>query len=140
MTAIPTFENFNITQNGSVSILVVNSKEQILLLQKSMHGQEGEGKWDLPGGEIDSPDIIVVAKRKLLEEAGIIADSLDFMEVQDYITKSTGIAKKRYVFITQSDDEVTTTPEHMWYKWLSLKDAVTFDFYHEQLKELIGKL
>jgi 8-oxo-dGTP pyrophosphatase MutT (NUDIX family) len=140
MTTIPTFENFDVTENGSVSVLVVNSKEQILLLQRSMTDTDGAGKWDLPGGGIDEPNVVEAAKRELFEEAGITADSLDFMEVIEYFSRSKQKMKKRYVFITQSDEEVVLSPEHIWYKWLSLKDALTFDFHHEQLKELIAKL
>jgi bis(5'-nucleosidyl)-tetraphosphatase len=89
-----------------------------------------KGHWDLPKGKLeDNETNLEAAVRELEEETGLTATLLpDFEQSLSYLFKdATGtlITKEVTFFIGKaSTQEVTLSPEHTAYQWLSLKDAL----------------
>lgn len=60
-----------------VAAVIYNSRQQILLAQRPLHKHQG-GKWEFPGGKVESHETATLAlKRELFEELGIDAECLD---------------------------------------------------------------
>jgi 8-oxo-dGTP diphosphatase len=56
----------------AVRILLFNEHGQILLLQRSQRSKTNPGKWELPGGKIDTGESFDTAlNREILEETGL---------------------------------------------------------------------
>jgi bis(5'-nucleosidyl)-tetraphosphatase len=88
-----------------------------------------KGHWDLPKGKLEPGETnIQAAERELKEETGLTADIYpDFEHSLSYFFKDKGelIHKTVTFFVGKAHSEdVTLSPEHLYYKWLLLKDAL----------------
>lgn len=67
-----------------VDLLVINEKNEILLLKRKNEPVKGE--WWFPGGRVyHGEQRIVAAKRKLFEECGLISESIEEIKTLDCI-------------------------------------------------------
>lgn len=73
----------------SVKVVVLDEKDQVLLLKRSMSSKGNQGKWDFPGGKVDSgEDFEVALLREVTEETGL------------------GISLKRLLATSESESQV----------------------------------
>ncbi|GAB5045901.1 NUDIX hydrolase [Thermodesulfovibrio sp. TK110] len=64
-----------------VHVLVFNSKGELLLQKRASHKDVAPGKWDTSvGGHIKpGENILIAAKREMLEELGVVSENLKFL-------------------------------------------------------------
>lgn len=68
----------------SVGAVIINDKNEILLLKRSQNAKNEKGKWEAPGGAVDfweKRDAAV--KREMKEELGVDVEILDILQVVD---------------------------------------------------------
>lgn len=100
------------------------SERQYLLLHYR------KGYWDLPKGKLEGSETnLEAAIRELHEETGLTAElCTGFEQPLSYIFKDSqgGLVYKTVVYFVGkvSTKEVLLSSEHLYYKWLSYKDAL----------------
>ena len=104
-----------------VDILVLDTKDRILLLQRTDDDDLFPGKWCLPGGHINKDEPMYdAAKRELEEETGILAKGLIKVGTYDYendfVTTLFLCDEKRGSF--KSKNIQLSVKEHQAAKWV----------------------
>lgn len=104
------------------------------------------GHWDFSKGHIEPGETeIDAAKRELLEETGLTATVVEGFEGSltyfHHLPDTKELAFKQVTFFAgkASSDQITLSPEHIDYKWLTYHDALeqlTYDNAKEVLKNL----
>ena len=114
------------------------------LIAKRVKGDEGaEGKWEFPGGKIETGETKLQAiKREINEEF-----NMDIKPVKELITHTTNYPTRNITItliecITNNIELNINTKDHSDYKWITLKDLDKYDFakgdlaFVEYLKQL----
>jgi mutator protein MutT len=105
----------------SVKVLLRNDKGEILLLQRSKSSKNNAGKWDFPGGKVDSGEELTAALvREVKEETGLairlncLAGSFQSYppgRIVVYLALDAELAAG------QSSDDVHLSEEHSAHQW-----------------------
>ncbi len=111
----------------SAKILVRDSENRWLFIQRSDTSKWNPGKWDLPGGKLDPGETYMVGLlREVSEETGlnVIISSL-FGAIEDETDDF------RIAHLVMAGDyvsgEVKLSREHMDYKWVRQETALEMD-------------
>jgi len=128
--------------------IVLNSKKQILAIQRSAKDSWGPGKWELPGGKLEEgQDISNALEREVFEETSLVV--MPISKISYYsstILNQSTTTKKQYigllyielVGIAKSQNEnVKLSEEHDDYKWLSVDEMLVLDLTETSKKALI---
>ncbi len=123
--------------------IVVNKKEQILLLRRSKTDTRRPLQWDLPGGghqEGESLEDGVL--REVLEESGLKVSRLRPIYTKTEMRNwDDNTRNALFIFYTarSSTDEVELSFEHDKYRWVDIKEAINLISYylHKELLQYI---
>lgn len=120
----------------TVKAVVVNDKDQVLLVTRSQNEHHGKGKFDLPGGKLDIGENIKAGLlREIKEELGITVElgpivyAFDFGEKYDDRqeigdeTLLIGGKGLRYLAYYQGG-EIKLSDEHDNWQWADIQEAV----------------
>ncbi|MFO0703672.1 MAG: NUDIX domain-containing protein [Patescibacteria group bacterium] len=115
------------TLQVGVKIFLKNSKGEYLTIQRGQEGKPTDGKWDIPGGRIDTGVTLMEnLARELREEIGLTDVDLSNAKLlcaQDIIRETIHVIRLTYLL---EGDFNNFTPnlsfEHQNYKWAYLKD------------------
>lgn len=113
---------------GLKAVLVYQDK---VLLLKRVESISRAGKWDLPGGIIDSDEKLLKGlQREVFEETGIkirkVNVTLDVGYFNEGIYKLKNVI--RIIYLSRIDtNEVVLSSEHSEFKWLDLKELVRIE-------------
>lgn len=119
----------------TVKAVVLNEKNEVLLIKRPKKDYYGAGSWDFPGGKLEAgEDLEEGLKREIMEETGIEAkigpvifikdfekkynDKFDF-NGEEVIVNGKGI---RFVAYYESG-EIKLSDEHEKYEWVDLDKA-----------------
>ena len=70
----------------AVGALLINDKEEVLLLKRSQQARNYRGHWEAPGGSVDFNETLEqAAKREVMEEIGIEVDIVRQLPAADEI-------------------------------------------------------
>jgi 8-oxo-dGTP diphosphatase len=70
----------------SIGAVIINSKNEILLLKRSQNAKNEKGKWEAPGGAVEFWEKREQAvKREMKEELGVDIEIIDILQVVDEI-------------------------------------------------------
>lgn len=124
--------------------VVVNKKNEVLLLRRSENEKYNVGLYDLPGGYLDENEKIEDALiREIKEETGFeIEDSAGLLCIKDF-KQSDKIKGVRFVVRYLGDDfnSVKLDEEHDEFVWLSFGEAIkkldNDNDYEQEKKETI---
>ena len=105
--------------------IVVNRKNQILLLQRSEKSGAG-GKWSLPGGALEIEDPHEGIEREIREEVQLEVSGLTPFCLKSRIDNEDFVVIIGYVCRPKSE-EVKLNWEHGSYKWLTREEALQLD-------------
>lgn len=103
---------------GAVVCVIKDSQNRILLLSRSF----SPFGWGLPGGKIENGETLMTAViREVKEETGIVlnADELDWVKSSSSVN---GRDVDIYLKTTKEDKQVTLSPEHSEFKWVTEKE------------------
>jgi molecular chaperone GrpE len=116
--------------------VILNEKDEILLLKRSKEYHHGAEKWDLPGGKLEAGENIEKGLlREIKEELGISVDLGPIIYICDFEKKYDRkieisserllIAGKGIRFIAYyKEGEIKLSNEHGEFKWLPMKEAL----------------
>ena len=138
--ALPAAENMPYTT--SVKALIRNAAGQYLMLQRSAASKANAGKWDFPGGKVDTGETLDQALlREVREETGLAISVLRVVGAAESVLPTRKVA---YVLFEASTDEnaVRLSEEHSAFRWLTRDQLVILDvagqfipFLHAYLRE-----
>ncbi len=112
----------------TVKAVVVNDKNEILLLQRSKKGFNPE-KWDLPGGHLEKGETIKEAvMREVSEETGLEIEVGEILEIAEFSKDSEQFKDEkrglRFLAYLKQEDKVKISSEHQNYGWFTLDQAL----------------
>jgi mutator protein MutT len=117
-------------------ILVLNQNNEALILWRSQLSPM-PGRADFPGGGLDfgeHPDD--GAKRELEEEVGLVADSVQLLNIYNSVHHQQFLL--RFGYLTRiNQPQVTLSWEHDRFAWLPINQALEVDTLPEHHKQLL---
>lgn len=125
-----------------VDVLLLNVKNEVLLLQRKDSDSLFPGTWCLPGGHIDKNEAIIdAAFRELEEETGIYAHDLHKVGTYDY---KNGYTTVLWIGIEVQDFVIgkmkLSVNEHQDAKWVPLEKIFEYKLMGDlgkMIKELV---
>lgn len=119
----------------TVKVVIVNDKNEILLVKRPKDDHHGAGKWDLPGGNLEEGEnILDGVKREIKEEIGIEVKLENIIYVNDfekkYAEKHDFDGQKTFtngkgirILAFYESGEIKLSDEHSEYKWVDISKA-----------------
>jgi len=117
-------------------VLIVNERNELLVLRRSDTAPRGALTWDLPGGTIKyGEDPAQAVMREAREETGIHLDEVQIVAVtagiaNDYIVKFTYLAQA-------ASASVHLSFEHDRYKWVNFDEVQALNMPEPYKKDVI---
>lgn len=111
-----------------VHTLILNDKNEVLVLKRSAHESVYPNVWDIPGGTLeDGEDPRVGAQREIREETGLTVNDLNLFAYTSNVDVSKDTQFIRLIFVASSaGGEVKLNPdEHQEYQWISMEQIHT---------------
>lgn len=87
------------TNGDCVMIVPITESNEVYLIKQYRYTKE-EDSWEVPGGNSEGEDLLVAAKRELLEESGLEADDWKLIGHSQSMNGITN--EKTYVFIAKN--------------------------------------
>lgn len=112
--------------------VLLNSRDEVLLLRRSQTDRRRPGQWDFPGGGIDAgEDLAAGAVREISEESGLTVDAsqlkLVYAATENYQDKES---VTRLLFVCRVEaEQIQLSFEHDDHKWVDISTALT-EFPH----------
>ncbi len=125
--------------------LVINSKQEVLILRRSASDNRRPLQWDLPGGHLDDGEALDKGVlREVLEETGLnVPDAALVFSKTEYRVWDGGEGSLLFMFFVaySQNDTVTLSEEHVEFEWVSLDKAIEkFEYpLHREFLEYITK-
>ena len=103
--------------------LVLNSKREVLLIQRSKTDPSWPNMWEPPRGKIRAGETIIDGlKREVKEETGLSIDPVKYVDQFQYVRSDGKRISIQYNFLCRMVDtnqQVVLSFEHQNYKWVS---------------------
>ncbi len=117
---------------GAVAVVVLNAKNQVLLLRQYRHPVQ-MNLWEIPAGllDIDGEDFVVGAARELAEEADLIAGQ--WQVLTDFFNSPGSSSEAIRIYLARDITEVPEDQRHVRteeeaeieFAWVDLEEAAT---------------
>jgi 8-oxo-dGTP diphosphatase len=114
--------------------LIIRSDGKILALKRSADDYSRGGNWDLPGGGYERGEQVIEAiRREVKEEAGLIANTLHPIFVDNHMNVKKGFFAGLNVFgicyvCKDWEGEVILSDEHTEYQWVTAEEFAQLSF------------
>lgn len=113
---------------GYGDVVVLNSKNEMLLLKRHSKDDNEAGKWGLPGGKLEiNEDNEDGAYREMFEEAGDVVKKSDMRFIGDYTNTNGSVS---YVYTgPYTSNKPVLSDEHDEFAWFSVDNLpeIAFD-------------
>lgn len=119
----------------TIKAVILNDKNEVLLIKRPENDHHGAGKWDLPGGGLEETERIPDGiKREIEEEVGIKIKIENIICINDFEEKHaekhnvdsrevSTIGKGIRVLAYHESGEIKLSDEHDEYEWVPLEKA-----------------
>lgn len=120
-----------------VRSLVLNDKNQILLIKRCSKEWWKPGKWELPGGKVEiGQDASTAMEREVFEETGLVIEPIDKIAYwNSNIAKYGKYKGMSYLEIIgtakANNSEVKLSKEHDDHTWVGIQKALEKDLVRE---------
>ena len=126
--------------------------DKYLIVQRSHKSKKFKGKWTVPGGKLELKDYIDkvpnkdkqwynalerALKREVREEVGLEIKDIKYLTNIIFGKTEPTLVISFYCNCVSNIIEVKLSDELIDYKWVTIKDAVTYDFIDGIYKELV---
>lgn len=127
----------------TVSGIIRNAKDEVLLCKMPSNRGVYPGQWAIPGGGIDDGEKMIEAlRRELMEEVGLEVGEVEPISFSDDVRvklMKDGTRKKLYMIHLIFDckslgDEVKINEEFDEYKWVTIEKLKEFDLNEATIK------
>lgn len=119
-------------------VLIVNEKDEVLVLRRSQSDERRPGQWDFPGGWVEADeDTLTAVKREAVEETGItLTDPKLVFAFSEVTAKYGGGTWLLYIDHITGNPGVKLSNEHDLYTWMPPKVLLKEITYERQKKML----
>lgn len=121
-----------------VKAILRNADGDVLVLRRAEEKYAGlGGAWDIPGGRIDpGTSLAENLAREIREETGLtLSETPTLIAAQDILKGDRHVVRLTYVGAIEGD--VTLSPEHTEYRWVSLQDFALLEGLDSYVRELL---
>lgn len=112
------------------SILIYN-EGKLLILKRADSDKADANLWTIPGGGIEEgEDLEAAIKREVLEETGIVLDSLNLKDLQGFIFEDFDENNKLTIGVlstTIKTLKILLNNEHSDYKWIDISEIDNYE-------------
>lgn len=125
-----------------IRAIILNKKNQILLIQRTKNDTWNPSRWEIPGGKLDAgQDISNALEREIFEETGLLVLPINRLAYYEsrIITegKYSGLPYISLVGIARAQNEkVKLSEEHDDFVWINYKDIEKYNPIPESEKPL----
>jgi 8-oxo-dGTP diphosphatase len=98
-----------------VEAIIKDKNDKVLLLQRSDKNKHYLGKWQLPGGKVDSGETVEEAiQREVFEETGFYCSELEVKKEVCFLSEIAGVEKEvcLTVFYCRVDGDFALSEDH----------------------------
>ncbi len=127
----------------AVKAFILNEKGEVLLLREAASYKDGTniGKYDVPGGRIDSNESLSDALyREVMEETGLAVQQSELLDVHDTFNEKgneTWHIVRLFYKVLCGGEEVILSKDHAEYVWTSAEEAIKRDDIIKNLVPLL---
>ena len=108
-------------ESETISIAIVKNKRQKFLITRRQEGQHLAGKWEFPGGKVESGETFEVAMiRELKEEVGLIAT--DYVLFESLNFQYENLVLSLHFYLVNEFDGDATGLEGQQLKWVDFSE------------------
>ncbi|MAG60495.1 hypothetical protein CL619_01790 [archaeon] len=111
----------------AVKAFIVNESKEILVLQRRTDDVHAAGRWDIPGGRLDTGENPFTGlSREVIEEAALDIEIIAPLQI-NYFTRDDGQIITMLLFLCHAKSfEVQISEEHNQFKWIPLQSVREF--------------
>ena len=115
-----------------VITIILRNNGSVLILKRSRKAETYGGKWESVGGEVEGSSPLMLATRKIREEAGLKGGEVKFLkagkefEVKDR-QKGTAWIVHPFLFEAFFPQNVCVDGDHSEFKWIKPTDLELFE-------------
>lgn len=127
-------------------VIIKNHQGQILALRRRDDDDRRPGAWDLPGGGFEKgEDLELAAKREVLEETDLVADTITVLVARSIKDLSSSKVIDNIFIGWEANHwtgEVKISDEHVEYRWVTPREFSQLPTWDEQgfLQDLVKKI
>lgn len=124
-----------------VKVLLKNKEGKYLFIRRSQKENIAQGKWDIPGGRIDTGSPLMEnLQREIDEETGLkMNGEPTLIGAQDIFIPQQERHVVRLTYIGEADGEPRLSEEHTEYAWLTEAEVKARENLDKYFKELLDK-
>lgn len=128
-----------------VKAFIINDEKKVLVLREGKYLEgTNEGKWDVPGGRINSEETLFEGlKREVAEECGLTIEMGNLLHVQENFPKINGEdfhVVRIFYSAKYIAGEVRLSGDHNAYEWVSPDSLEDKDFVQDVKKVILSLL
>lgn len=117
-------------------VLIENKEGRFLAVQKSDNYDWKAGKWELPGGKIESElgeDRLDTARREIKDEVGLKLNSIrDVVRVElEEFNENKPVVNCWILYSDSFSTEVQLSEEHKDYRWIKSEEFKNLDWHRD---------
>jgi 8-oxo-dGTP pyrophosphatase MutT (NUDIX family) len=123
----------NGVENLASRVVCIGPNETILIIKRSEESITGAGKWDIPGGAVDSTDdsFEEAAIRELFEETCLNFDEEDLIYLGRHDWRRD-IVYYYGIYVSEGDVRLLPNPEsgvieHTDYEWVTIDEIIQYE-------------
>ena len=114
-------------QQQSISIAIVQNKQQQFLISCRQIGQHLAGKWEFPGGKVESNETKEQAMlRELKEEVGLVATEYCLLETLDFQYPQLDL--RLHFYLVSAFEGLAIAQEGQSIKWINVEAFTDYEF------------
>lgn len=111
----------------TISIAIVQNKQQQFLISRRQTGQHLAGKWEFPGGKVEKSETWEQAMlRELKEEVGLVATEFCLLESLDFQYPQLDLSL--HFYLVSAFEGLAMAQEGQDIKWIHAEEFSDYDF------------
>lgn len=121
----------------AVAAFIVNSKKQILIVEKSPYEMVDAGLWTVPGGKVRPDEHIIDAlKREVEEEVGLTIKNYQWIGEDVFLSNNQYFHGEHFYCPVYDEEKIILEKRLLGYRWINKDEVGKYEFHPNITKEI----